>query len=850
MNYKQIYLIGFTLNIFFILLPSYDTSNLFSWISLGLSFNNNAPTFSNDTNPAGFFTTIFLLPISILYSYFPNMYFISILLKSINFTFLLGIVILSKNYMKTYGVDEKIILRTMSLLLIFPSMLFINYIWVEVDIVPAFFLFCSFYIFRIRPINEKVLNDVVGVISLMISIFFFLYALILIPMFIIYTPAIKRKFELLTLSSLMGILFLITSIIFFQGHLYNYIGSLSGTNISLSPSGLETGFFSYFTFTPFEKIIIEILSILIVSTFLPIYMNAVKFPEISVAYTIILLFLYFSPTINLDNFLFLFPFGILETSMLSWKIHISKENIPNFLPIFVFLIPFVFSFFVYQHQNVWGIFYWFYPFLRSNGFILTHPIVSNIIIPLYNYIFSFSVLLTLFLILFINKNNREQYVKYMPSLYIKSKKFVLKKNTFLAIFIFLTLIAVPLGYSYNDYNNNVNINNVNEFPLLYFLPEKQINTSSPPFLPIGSQSYMIDGANLCIPSNVRSLHLIRNLSGENFTLNEKVSVQSVDQNNSAAMLTQSDVLLSTNNEQIVKLYQLNKGSISALIPSSGFIKYNINSNIPYISSKLNYSEFNLSSQPINYNLNYSSNYNKSFIFFFNIEKIGVIQSLPLSVSFSNSSSRMEIALYKSYGCIAEYNLSSGWSNYNPIYYKNNEVGNWNIAYVKIQNGSITINFDGTHGSIKIPKSSNIKISLGNPISNLRYSLKGYISKLYEYDSKTPIKSNFYIMASNTLSAISSQSTLNSNFSVLNISFNSNEKNSILAIGNSTFIFPPSKFIAVGKSGSLDKIKIQVVKLSIHSTKPNSYFMVPVFFSFYFPFLFIFLFLILDVAKLE
>ena len=154
------------------------------------------------------------------------------------------------------------------------------------------------------------------------------------------------------------------------------------------------------------------------------------------------------------------------------------------------------------------------------------------------------------------------------------------------------------------------------------------------------------------------------------------------------------------------------------------------------------------------------------------------------------------------------------------------------------------------GSIKIPKSNNIKISLGNPLNNLRYSLKGYLSQLYEYNSKIPPKSNFYIMSGNTLSTISSQSSLNSNISLFNISFNNNEKNSILIIGNSTFTFPTSKYIAIGKSGSFDEINIQIVKLSIHLTKSNSYFMFPVFFSFYFPFLFFFLFLILDVAKLE
>ena len=81
------------------------------------------------------------------------------------------------------------------------------------------------------------------------------------------------------------------------------------------------------------------------------------------------------------------------------------------------------------------------------------------------------------------------------------------------------LIIAPISIIYNESNNNVSIENPREFPLLYFYPENNLNSTIS--VPVGSDSYSLHGDNLEIPSSMHDLILEDSLLNESYNISGK-----------------------------------------------------------------------------------------------------------------------------------------------------------------------------------------------------------------------------------------------------------------------------------------------------------------------------------------
>ena len=121
------------------ILPIYDTYNVSTWIREGLAFQRSFPAYQGSLNPAGFFISIITLPVSLAYSFFQSIYISALMLKLVLLIFFLMFAYLMYCFLRFYSVNIRIRNFIMLMILLNPGILFVTFIWAEIDIIPVFF---------------------------------------------------------------------------------------------------------------------------------------------------------------------------------------------------------------------------------------------------------------------------------------------------------------------------------------------------------------------------------------------------------------------------------------------------------------------------------------------------------------------------------------------------------------------------------------------------------------------------------------------------------------------------------------------------------------------------------------
>ncbi len=230
--------VAIAVNIALVFLPAYDSSNMRSWISLGGSITSSVPPMANNPWPGGFFSFMFFVPMFFSYIFSSyNLYASVVVLKLILFFFTLLTAFL------LYRITQKVKPSYADAVLIFsllnPGILYINYIWAQVDILPVFFFTMGYFLLRYVDFGtSSIKRYLIGFFPIMISAFIYRYSLILIPVLIIYeSTTLKQKFSALLVAVAESAALFVVELIFFRGGLFNYVGALSGSVIN--NSGVE-----------------------------------------------------------------------------------------------------------------------------------------------------------------------------------------------------------------------------------------------------------------------------------------------------------------------------------------------------------------------------------------------------------------------------------------------------------------------------------------------------------------------------------------------------------------------------------------------------------------------------------
>jgi hypothetical protein len=808
-----IFVIALTVNALLVLVPTYDTVNYSFWIRSILTIHNNLPAFYYSINPGGFFTAIFLVPMSVVYSFTSSFYYTAVATKSIILLFFLMSVYLFSSIMESY-VDDKNSARFITLLYILsPGILFVNFIWSEVDIISVFFVTLSVYFLRIRPIRRDNINEAFFGLSIFISILFFLYPVILLPSFIYFTRGARKRVSLIITLILGGIIFAALDLLLFQGHLYNYVSSLSGTSTDLSPGALKSGLFYNFQFFGLQKESIEIVLVLFLAIVIPYILKQLNLSEFKVEFIIIAVFLFVSPVLNRDNFLFVLPFLFLATIEPLGKVMSKKKTVAMSL----FLLLPLFSAISGSVNNAYGIFYWFYPLLHDSGPLIISKIQQTITVPAYNLYFILILFISITIILYGDRRELVSPVRNTIHKGVGKKAF---KIIMITIAIVILIIA-PISIIYNDSNNNISIENPGEFPLLYFYPENNLNSTIS--VPVGSDSYSLHGDNLEIPSSMHDLILEDSLLNESYNISGKYAMSHTS---GLANLSYTQIMGGSN-------WKLSDISMMSNISFSTVDNLNLSVNtigktfVPYIG---NQSVFNPGmTNSLTYRVQSSSLDNNTYAIFFMQPKNLTREEVPVCISSNNN-----VLYVSSMNCqysITGHVLNTSYYRNTSSIYSENSLGRWNYVLINEKQGAMSITMDGISQAELFKNSKYITISVGSSLYNKSRIYDGVETQLL-LSNRSRISFEQRLEMCN-FSKWKSLGNINyyKSFNFRIVTENGNGK---MMINSSIFKLNNSSFIYMGKLGGTESITISISHLSVHYDGSTGYYLIPLFLAFSLP----------------
>ena len=816
---KRLLIIILAFDLIFAFLPIYDSFNISGWIGQGLSFQRSLPAFQGSLNPAAFFISIIIFPVSLSYSLIQSIYVSALILKVILLIFFYATAYLIYGILQFYSIESRTRNFIMILILLNPGIIFVIFIWAELEVIPAFFVTLSFYLFVIQPFQKKITNSLLSVVSLLVSVFFFLYPLILIPTYVIYSKSRRERIIYLALFLLLGIVLEGIQIKLFQGYFYDYLGSLSGSVASLAPSGLPTGFFDYIHLYGADRLYSELSMIAILSIAVPLYLHHLKYESQVTLYIISAIFIFISPTINMDNFLFIVPFVFLASASIAG---LAMSRLKILWLTSLLFIPDVFAPLFYSYQNVFGIFYWLYPLTHFDGPGINPTLMNQVIIPAYNLCFILLLYISVSIPL-VSWKTETARVK-QPSdkhLYMLTKSYSFKTKKLVSILIVVILLSIPFSLIYNISDNSLSVNHPSNFPLLYFYPESYENSNI--FLPVGSSSYQVDGATLTVPSSTPFMLLQRNLNNQSFALNATLTL-SRDLNSTLAF---------SNLWSVQDMSVFNSSNLTEISPSNVINVSSVhNERIPLLSSSTKVVQY-FNGSAVHYTIDTSYLQNHSLLWFFNPAYIPHSQSDPFYVTTGNMI--IELVLYPTYALIANYTESQGWQQSSPIpLVKLLDQYGWYDVTMGMQNGKLHMTFGGETYSALIPASErNLNITLGSPFGASMNPFFGNGTCLYSYSNSTlqyiPQISINYNGYSHIIN--------NPNVLKIQMLFSNTQSGSILKINNKSLSMRSSSFIILGKDGGTGVLKIEVNEMKIAYSHVYGYYLIPVFFAFYMPLVF-------------
>lgn len=325
--------IAIAFDIALLLLPVRDHNNTFSWIQWAISPNNSVPFFKSNNYEGSIFSIspIITYGIGYLFSGYST-YAASTIVKSTMFLYLIATGILLE---KIYQYEKGILPKNHGILLLTilsPALLMIAFEAPSLDIVPIFLVTYSYYVLRYSGKGDITLvRAFFYTIPLVISIFFYLYPVVLVPTLLIYSRRNKERINLITSVTVLSIIFEILDIFIIKGSFYNY-AYLAVPNSIQAPTfqnvyfGLEYflqfGNYAYYAFLAFALL------------FLPLIFKRLGILEAPALAIVFLIFLYTSPLSGYNEYAFIYPFTIIAL-ISSTKININYKSmiLLNWVPL-------------------------------------------------------------------------------------------------------------------------------------------------------------------------------------------------------------------------------------------------------------------------------------------------------------------------------------------------------------------------------------------------------------------------------------------------------------------------------------------------------------------------------------
>ena len=726
-NLQATLLIAFVINIVFIVTPFMDIFNVFGWIHLASYFGANQPIFKNVSWPGGPFYMLVFVPIyfSYIFSDF-NLYVVILVLKLILFLFVILTSMLL--YRITKADNPKNAKAVLFFALTSPTILAVCYEFTQFDIVPVFFVLFSYYVFYYKAISKnELINESFGIFLFCIAIFFEYYPLLLIPTLLVYSVNNNARLKRLILLLGEGFGFYLFNMYLFRGS-YNYAESFAGGTIS--NHGL-IGLSHYVQLPIFWLYGI----IFLVSVIIPVIFKRFRYNQNASYLVVVGIFIYLSPSVLENDFLWLFTFTILLLVDNGGR----KISYYTFLLSQLFILVGIIGFNVYDGTGTsqqQGVFYFGYMVFHKNIILLNTQYLYNLFFFWYNLSLILSLVFTFAYTL--SKTSKKVLGSKQESIktlidnsmkitspikrHFKSRSHSNKKQGVVLLSVILILLIISYAFN-NVYQEIPNTSSLSNFPTAMLSPGYNGIPGRFAIMNIPNETFQVVGNSVIFEPGASGINMSRDFNNEYFNISFALSIKSA-QPGLTPVLKASNVTIG-----FIRTAALYSSSYST-IPSV----YDLN----MTRSSLNYTS-NLTSFPFDtyqytgisssiYHLN-SSIIGKTVFLAFKTVQFPKILSIPVYISNSNFLTEFAIKSYNS-AMIACYNTSDNRWHSESFSFSNDTLSGYNFLLMTFEHNGISIQINGENYTLLGPSwKENSTLTLGVPWGGAAtdYSFQGLMS---------------------------------------------------------------------------------------------------------------------------
>ncbi len=802
--------IAIAVNLALVLLPTYDASNIRNWIALGSSITSAAPVMANNVWPGGFFSFMAFTPMYLAYTFLGfNLYAAVVVLKLILFVFTLFTGFL------LYRITQKIKPVYASFVLLFtlfnPAILYINYFWAQIDILPVFFFTLGYAILRYADFggsNWK--RYLFGFLPILVSAFIYRYPLILLPALILYDSGNLRQrlTGLVIAAGTVGVLFGVEYFLF-RGGMYNYVGALSGSVINMS--GVEG--FQYWVTIPQLPYLLLLGALGFV---VPLLFRRLRYYESATLLFILLLFIYTSAVPLSDYFLWLYPIGVLLALTTALRISFKKYLVLTGLPLYVglFLINFIIGNGVQA-----GLFYFAYPLLNLDLAFFTTAESYGLFVLVFNVLLLASVVATLLFCL--SKSNRAQIVRSitLPNrLWLMQAGVSRKLKAVFAAFL-VVLVLLSLGFN-NLYSQPIVATNKDVFPLYVFPATSNYDTS-----PMYSTYYLSWNGLVVFNNGSPPISFYHALSRQNVNLSVHYELQSNQYANHDLFKVDNLTV------GVLQEPQISTVNLTAITPTSYNRFTNKTMQVPLFSDQTDVYSFGLGAS-VTYPLANASS--DTYVFAFKFTNQSASQNLNLH--FTNPNGTLEYNLSSNgVASLLSHDFATNKSLVTYATYNLAFDGYWNLVIFRLLDTGFITWINNQELSLEgefFKEDTTVQMRLHyDKVANVSYG--GYVTQLYLGSSALDVelKKSYYIVdgyANSTLKV-----PLNS--TNLDLTFLSTSEGAYLRVADSTYTLDSVSRFSFGKlTPGVFGLSLILNSFEL-SQKGYGYYLVPVYFAMVVPF---------------
>lgn len=345
-----------------VVLPFFDQMNMVTFLWVTGRITNTGPAFANIGWPGGPIFFMVWLPAYIVYiASGLNLYLAILSFKLILFAFLILLGLVVHRICLAEGASRERVL--VPFLFLNPAVVYVTLIWIQLDVVPAFFVALTYYLLRYTRLRETTLGMAIVVLPAIMAVFFLYYAVILIPAMIIYSVGSRLRLRLLCVSITLGGAFFLAMEAFLRGWTLSFVSNLDGGGLSsASFEGLQ--YFLPLTLPAYFAMVV------LIATVLPFVMHRYGSPESDAFYLIILLFVFISASAGFNNFIWLFPWALLSSRIATTRSRQILSLIALSSPAFVAVF---FANLIMGTGYQQGIFYFGYDVFHYNYQLILTP---------------------------------------------------------------------------------------------------------------------------------------------------------------------------------------------------------------------------------------------------------------------------------------------------------------------------------------------------------------------------------------------------------------------------------------------------------------------------------------------